>query len=114
MNDDGEIGVSKIRPIRDEVVFVQEPPEVDRNYTIRISTWVEGVPTPVKLIPGFTSKAHGMERLRGIGHSWDYNINFVGYLQDENEKVVGVLHIWNNTFQVQDLELKEDEVQFLT
>lgn len=75
-----------------------------KTFTLRIHTWVNGVPTVVREIPGFKSKSDGIERLRSIGHYWDYNINYYGDLTDNSGKRVAQLNIWEYTYGVVDLE----------
>lgn len=76
-------------------------------FTLVIQTWVNGVPTVVREIPGFVSKTQGIERLRNIGHAGDYDMRHAGYLNDDAGKRVAQLDIFRNTYRVTDLEETE-------
>jgi hypothetical protein len=80
-----------------------------KMFKITITKWVYGVPTIIKTIEGFETKEEGMDRLRDIGHSWDYDLSCAGHLLDENGKKVGQLNIWQHTYGVKDLERREKQ-----
>lgn len=77
-------------------------------FKITITKWVNGDPTMVRTIEGFESKEDGMERLRNIGHTWDYNSDFAGHLYGPDGKEVGRLNIQRFTYGVIDVEDKEE------
>jgi len=73
-------------------------------FTVRITTWINGVPTTVRSIL-VESKEQGMETLRALGHSWDLNPHHImipdsaGYLY-EGETMIGRLDVFQYTYRV--------------
>lgn len=74
-------------------------------YSIVIYKLVVGVPTEVRRIDGFKTKEEGLQRLRNIGHTWDYSMENWGHLIREDGKVVGQLNIFRHTYGVVDREV---------
>lgn len=77
-------------------------------YTVEIGTWENGAPKTVKSFE-VSSKEEGVQALRNIGHSWDYNINYAGYLKEDG-KTVARLDIFQNTYSVYCVDEKGDKI----
>lgn len=76
-------------------------------FKIEITTWVNGDPTVVRTIVNIQTKEEGKEKLRSIGRSWDYNVDYAAYLLNADGEKVAQLNIWKNIFQVVDLQTRE-------
>lgn len=69
---------------------------------IEIQKWVDGAPVVVREWKDFDSEEHGFSKLHDIGHSWDYDMNFAGYLYND-DVLIGRLDILQHTYHFYDV-----------
>jgi hypothetical protein len=78
------------------------------RYDVVIWTLNNGSPVEAHRISGFADKETAMTRLRNIGRSGDYDIDYWGVVDDDTGKRVGQLDIFLYTYRVRDLEAEND------